>query len=149
MKFKTLLTVMVASLFIGSIGYGCQPVAAQMMTTKDGGTTAGVGGLGGISEMVGDLVASIDNIFGIFVASPNLNTMLRNLSSAMAVFVQHSINEVVSAVYFALYVMLISCVIPPGVIEAVILGVITFIVIAGIGVLRALVDALATFTRVW
>ena len=76
MKFKALLTVLVASLFIGSIGYGCQPVAA-VQYQGEGVTTAGVGGLGGISEMVGDLVASIDNIFGIFVASPNLNTMLK------------------------------------------------------------------------
>ena len=140
MKFKTLLTVMIAGLFIGSIGFGCQPVAAQE-------TTTGLEGLGGITDLVDDFVTSLDKIFSIFVGSPNLNNMLRNLSAAMAVFVQHGMNEIVAAIHFALYVMLINIPIPFT--PAFILGIISFIVIGIIGVLRAVVDALATFTRVY
>ena len=145
MKTKFLLTMVVASLLVGMLSFGCVPVEAYTRQIE-GSTVTGTGGVGGISGSVKDMVDAIDDIFGIFVGSPNLNNMLRNLSAAMAVFVQHSMNEVVAALHFALYVILLTLILP---IPSFTLGIITFIVIGIIGVLRSVVDALATFTRVY
>ena len=134
MNLKILLTMVVASLLIGTLCMGVVPVAAQ-------DTTTGVSGLGDLSGIVQTLVDAIDDIFGIFVSSPKLNQMLRNLSAALAVLVQHSMNELFSAIYFSLYMGIVFLPIFPFVVIA------TFIVIGSIGVLRAIIDAFATFTR--
>ena len=145
MNLKILLTMVVAGLMVSILCGGFVPVAATQYSGSGSGTTTGLQGLGDISGLVETVVDALDEIFGIFVGSPNLNQMLRNLSAALAVLVQHSLNELVAAGYFALYAGAICLVIP--LLPMIVGFLVTFFVIGGIGLLRAVIDALATFTR--
>lgn len=143
---KTIMYVAVFAAALMMVFAGIpNPVAAQYYGTGEptSGSWGTTRGLSGVSSTINELVASIDSCFGLVTSSTNLNAMLRNLSAAIAVLVQHSLNEIVGAFNFALHVGLIGCLcFGVGSLAA----IPTFLVIGIIGLIRAFIDALARFT---
>ncbi len=143
---KTIMYVAVFAAALMMVFAGVpNPVAAQYYGTGEptSGSWGDSGGLSGVSATINEIVASIDSCFGILTGSTNLNAMLRNLSAAIAIWVQHSLNELVGAFNFALQVGLIGCLcFGVGSLAA----IPAFLVIGTIGLIRAFIDALAQFT---
>lgn len=144
MKNIMSLAVFAAALLMVFAGISSTTVVAVPVDSYQGvDTTTGNGGLTGVAATLDELVSSIDSVFGIVTGSDNLNALLRNLSAALAVWVQHSLNELVGAFNFSLQVGLIGCLFC-GV--GSLASIPAFVIIGTIGLTRAFIDALAQFT---